>query len=73
MAIALKLMHEFKWHSLAVLRVVAEAADAHPGGDPALVESAARKRLTALLDRKAGSPTQRIESNAPVPRQRAVS
>jgi hypothetical protein len=77
MAIALKLMDEFEWHSLAVLRVVAEVADAHPGGDPAQLESAARQRLTAMLGRKAGSPTQhgaqRIESNAPVPRQRAVS
>jgi hypothetical protein len=77
MAIALKLMDEFDWHSLAVLRAVAEVADAHPGGDPAQLESAARDRLTALLGRKPGPATQqraqRIESNAPVPRQRAVS
>lgn len=77
MAIALKLMDEFEWHSLAVLRVVAEAADAHQGGDLTRVESAARERLTAMLNETPRSPAQqdaqRVGSQVPVPQQRAVS
>jgi hypothetical protein len=67
MAVALKLFEEFEGQSMTVLRVVAEAADDHPGGDPAVVESAARTRLLALLSGRLDEPA------APLPRQRAAS
>jgi hypothetical protein len=66
MAVALRLMAEFEGQSMTVLRVVAEAADAHPGDDPARVEAAARTRLLTFL-------SGRIEESAvPLPRQRAA-
>lgn len=66
MAIALRLMDEFEGQSMTVLRVVAEVADDHPGDDPALVESAARARLSALLG------DHRTERDVPLPQQRAA-
>lgn len=66
MAVALRLIEEFEGQSMTVLRVVAEAADDHPGQDPVVVESAARTRLLALNGRL-------DEPAAPLPRQRAAS
>ena len=67
MAVALRLIEEFEGQSLTVLRVVAEAADDHPGADSVVVESAARTRLMALLSERLD------EESVPVPRQRAAS
>jgi|1185.fasta_scaffold742440_2 hypothetical protein len=77
MAVAERLMGEFEGHSMTVLHVVAEAADDHPGCDPALVESAARARLVAFLGERCDSPAwqagRRIDANASLPDQRAAS
>jgi hypothetical protein len=76
MAVALRLMDEFEGHSLTVLRVVAEAADAHAGCDPGMVETAARARLIAFLGEASDSLAHQDEHGAewdvPLPRQRAV-
>jgi hypothetical protein len=49
MAVALRLMAEFPGHALTVLRIVADCADEHPGGDAQLIEDASRARLAAWL------------------------
>jgi hypothetical protein len=59
MAVALRLMAEFPGHSLTVLRIVADCADERPDEDAALIEEAARARLTSWLREHDGGALSR--------------